>query len=458
MARPANAPTTDSDLYWPLLVRGPLLLGVSGGADSMAMLHLAVKAGVPVRAVTVDHGLRAESAAEAAGVHAFCAGLGVPHDIVRVDVTRSGNIQAAARTARYRALAAAGNRLGIAHIATAHTADDQAETVLMRLRRGQAEGLSAMPFARFIATRTGAPVVLFRPFLDFRRARLRAYAEAHRLPFVDDRGNDDPQFERVRLRGLLAGTEALDLLQVKALCALAADAAAIDAERAAARAARATAYNLSIEADGAIRLAHWPTTPDPVDLALLRQAVLAVGRGSASRSASRNAVERAAYRVPALLAGPHAGPPLRSTLAGAVLCREDDGALLILREPAALLGRADAGPGAAPVAVEPSGIYDFDRRFRVHIPANVAPATTLLPLGALLPAGLATSTLARARIATLPVLASGGRLTHLPAGCDSLVSHALGGWKDAGGFLSSVDVCLTEPNVPERFASAVIRF
>jgi tRNA(Ile)-lysidine synthase len=174
-------------------------LAVSGGPDSMAMLLLAAEA-VPDRidCATVDHGLRAEAAVEAALVAEACARLGVSHSILRVEVERGASIQAAARAARYAALedwAAAGR---LAAIATAHHADDQAETLLMRLDRGA--GLSGLVGIR--ACRPLGRVMVIRPLLGWRREALRAVVAD--TPTVDDPSNSDPRHDRSRVRRLLA--------------------------------------------------------------------------------------------------------------------------------------------------------------------------------------------------------------------------------------------------------------
>ncbi|ABQ70846.1 tRNA(Ile)-lysidine synthetase [Rhizorhabdus wittichii RW1] len=200
-------------------------LAVSGGPDSMAMLHLAAAA-CPgrVEAATVDHGLRAEAAAEAALVARACAALGVPHMTLRVTVEPTASIQAAARRARYAALAAWAAGQGLPAIATAHHADDQAETLLMRLARGA--GLSGLAGIR--ARRDIGGVLLVRPLLGWRRAELAAIVAA--VETVDDPSNADPRHDRTHARALLAGAgDRLDPLRLAASAAHLAEAdAALD--------------------------------------------------------------------------------------------------------------------------------------------------------------------------------------------------------------------------------------
>jgi tRNA(Ile)-lysidine synthase len=182
-----------------------IALAVSGGGDSMAMLALAHGwgrvMGVRLHVVTIDHGLRAGSATEAATVAAECAALGHPHVTLRWQWDGRGNLQDAAREARLRLID--GWRGGIDHVLYAHTRDDQAETVLMRLARGSGvEGLAGMADRRRVLS--GAGFWQIRPLLTEARADLRHYADTLRLPYVDDPSNDDPRYDRVRARRALA--------------------------------------------------------------------------------------------------------------------------------------------------------------------------------------------------------------------------------------------------------------
>src|SRR5437868_3819807 len=183
-----------------------IILAVSGGPDSIALMWLAARwrralaRGPRLVAITVDHGLRAEAAREAREVKRLARSLDLPHRTMRWagDKPKTG-LPAAARAARYRLLAQAARTVGATHILTAHTRDDQAETLLMRLLRGSGiAGLAAM--ARENA-RDG--VVLARPFLNVPKSRLVATLDKAKIVFADDPTNHDTAFTRPRLRALL---------------------------------------------------------------------------------------------------------------------------------------------------------------------------------------------------------------------------------------------------------------
>jgi tRNA(Ile)-lysidine synthase len=182
----------------------PVLVACSGGADSLALAAAvafeAPRAGVPAGAVTVDHGLQPGSAARAAAAAGLLRNLGLePVVVVRVEVGTDGGPEAAARSARYRALRTAAAQHG-ARIALGHTLDDQAETVLLGLGRGSGP--------RSVAGMVAQNPPLWRPLLGIRRVTTRAACAALELPVWDDPWNDDPAYTRVRLR-----TEALPLLE-----------------------------------------------------------------------------------------------------------------------------------------------------------------------------------------------------------------------------------------------------
>lgn len=178
-------------------------VAVSGGPDSMALLDLAARA-FPgrVAAATVDHGLRPEAADEAAMVARWCAGHGIAHAILYPDSPVSGNVQAWARAQRYALLARWRVAQGIDWIMTAHHADDQLETLLMRLNRGSGVGGLAG-----VRGRSGAVV---RPLLGVGKAELEAYARAAGLPHVHDPSNSDLRYDRAAMRAALAQVDWID--------------------------------------------------------------------------------------------------------------------------------------------------------------------------------------------------------------------------------------------------------
>ena len=177
-----------------------LLCAISGGPDSMALLLLAQQT-IPDRlvAATVDHQLRRESSDEANYVHSVCQNLGIPHVTLTPDEAISGNIQSSARTARYVLLERTADAQNCKHIATAHHADDQLETILMRLARGSGvDGLSS------IRAQNGRVI---RPLLQFRKAELVSLcADAGIVP-VNDPSNGNADFARVAMRNWLESTD-----------------------------------------------------------------------------------------------------------------------------------------------------------------------------------------------------------------------------------------------------------
>lgn len=213
-------------------------VAVSGGGDSMALLHIAAawgrRSGVRVEAASVDHRLRPESTAECRMVAQVCAGLDVAHTVLtwthgdRIE----GNRMAAARNARMRLLAQWAGARGLGAIALGHTQDDQAETLLMRLGRGAGvDGLSGMAPAR-----QQAGAVWLRPMLGVRRADLRRWLADRGVGWVDDPGNDDRAYQRVRVRQAIAAS-GLSVAAIARSAALLAEARTALAQAAAAAAA-----------------------------------------------------------------------------------------------------------------------------------------------------------------------------------------------------------------------------
>ncbi len=260
-----------------------LILAVSGGPDSTALLVLAARwraaraVGPTLIAVTIDHGLRAEAAAEAAAVAALAHSLDLAHrTLCWTGQKPKSGLQQAAREARYRLLADAAREAGAGAVLTAHTRDDQAETVLIRMMRGSGiAGLGAMERCTVIPGRSpsgaafgrrddklrerarnpestvgGCPraldsgpvpsarpgmTTLIRPFLELPKSRLIATLEAAKIPYAQDPSNRDPLFTRSRLRALMPelakeglNTARLALLARRAQRAQAAIEAAVD--------------------------------------------------------------------------------------------------------------------------------------------------------------------------------------------------------------------------------------
>jgi tRNA(Ile)-lysidine synthase len=183
-----------------------LVLAVSGGPDSVALMWLAVRwrralsRGPRLIAVTIDHGLRPEAAREAREVKHLARALAIEHRTMRWNGAKpKTGVPAAARAERYRLLAQAARSAGAMHVLTAHTRDDQAETLLMRLLRGSGiAGLAAM--ARE-SDRDG--VILARPLLAIPKSRLIATLDKAKVAYADDPTNRDTAFTRPRLRALL---------------------------------------------------------------------------------------------------------------------------------------------------------------------------------------------------------------------------------------------------------------
>jgi tRNA(Ile)-lysidine synthase len=197
-------------------------VAVSGGPDSTALLLLAA-AMLPgrVEAATVDHGLRAESAREAEDVARVCLELGVPHATLPVSLD-PGNVQGAARRARYAALGAWAQDRGLGAVTTAHHAEDQAETLIMRLNR--ASGVGGLAGVRARGRMPDAPVLLIRPLLAWRRAELVEIVASAGVSAADDPSNADDRFDRARLRKALVQAEWLDITAVAQSAAHLADA------------------------------------------------------------------------------------------------------------------------------------------------------------------------------------------------------------------------------------------
>ncbi|MCB1422911.1 MAG: tRNA lysidine(34) synthetase TilS [Nitratireductor sp.] len=208
-------------LFEGVSTEAPVIVAVSGGSDSMALLQFAhvwaQKHGADLHAVTIDHGLRPEAAAEAAFVAGVCAGMGVPHLTLAWDGAKPAfGIQEAARLSRYALLDDFAQDIGAATVLTGHTRDDQAETIFMRAVRstdkdtghshtGDGRGLAGM--ARITTLMSGTSIV--RPLLDLSRQSLRAMLADLGQSWIEDPSNFDETYERVRVRRMLEKDDAL---------------------------------------------------------------------------------------------------------------------------------------------------------------------------------------------------------------------------------------------------------
>lgn len=307
---------------FPAAPPGPTLLAVSGGPDSIALMHLA--AGVaaedpaaPFLAVaTVDHGLRPDARSDAMAVAETAAGLGLPcHLLAWTGPKPSTRVQERARDIRYALLADCARRIGAGRFATAHTLDDQAETVLFRLMRGSGPaGLAGMA-AR--VNRDG--VAHLRPLLGVAKARLVATCRTNGWRFVEDAANRDPRFARARLRRLMPAlaAEGLDAARFALLARRMRDVEeALDAS---ARQAVSEAAGVP-GTFAARRLFGEPAAVRHRALGLLLADLAAPGRPRL------DAVERLADVLAAAVA---AGTPLRRTLHGALIVLDGVGLLTV---------------------------------------------------------------------------------------------------------------------------------
>jgi tRNA(Ile)-lysidine synthase len=360
-----DAPLTDPDFAALMGRLGPfeptprLAVAVSGGADSLALTLLAEAwaraRGGTVTALTVDHRLRPEAAAEAARVGAWLAGRGIAHRVlVRAGPRPAADLQAVARVARHCLLEDWCAAAGLLHLLLAHHREDQAETLLLRLGRGSGvDGLAAMAPCR--PTRWGQ---VLRPLLDVPRARLRATLAARGQDWIEDPSNADPAYARVRLRGLapLLAAEGMNSARLAATAArLGRARAALDGDT-----ARAAAALTRLDPAGFARLdgAGFARLPDEIALRLLARLLAVIGG------------EPLPPRHPALL---RLADTLRAgsggaTLAGCALTGGADFTWTLCREAA----RAEA-----PVPLPPGGAAWWDRRFRARAAAD-APAGLLL--------------------------------------------------------------------------------
>ncbi|WP_162408839.1 tRNA lysidine(34) synthetase TilS [Acuticoccus sediminis] len=330
-------------------VDGAIGLAVSGGGDSVALAVLLAEAR-PYRTftvLTVDHGLRPEAAEECRFVADIAARLGFPCLALEANGPPVGSLQTWAREARYTAIAEAANAHGLAAIATGHTLDDQAETLLLRLARGS--GLRGLAAMRPDAAHHG--IRILRPLLAARREELRDALRQRGIPWRDDPSNENTAYDRIAMRELAPALAGVGLT----------------AERLAATAAHlARASDL---VDGLVA--------DLLSAAMRRTPVGAVVLSVAPWAGVHEEVRLRALAEAVRIAGGLDFPPRFETLAAA--------ATALLRGQATTLGRCRAVSrggsivlwrerrGIEAVTVAPGESAVFDGRYRVTVPAGMRP-------------------------------------------------------------------------------------
>jgi tRNA(Ile)-lysidine synthase len=368
------------DALGPFEPAPALAVAVSGGADSVALALLADRWARARRgrivALTVDHCLRTESAAEARTVARWMAARDIASVCLKWrrdegDHAGVANLQARARAARYRLMAEWCAARSVLHLLLAHHRDDQAETLLLRLGRGSGvDGLSAMaPVAETYAVR------LLRPLLAFPRARLEATLRGLDQPWIDDPSNRNARFARVRLRALAPALASEGMTSER----LAATAARLRGAREALE--RMTADFLARAAtpfaEGYVTLdrAALRTTPAEVAARAISRLVAAVGGLAYVPRRERTEGLVAKLMAPSRPPRPGTNDSVLATLGGVLIVAGAAGMLLFAREPSAV---------APPLAIAGPGVYAWDNRFRITIQrSDAVPLRGALAIGAL---------------------------------------------------------------------------
>jgi tRNA(Ile)-lysidine synthase len=335
-----------------------IAVAVSGGADSMCLALLthrwAMTRGGHAVALTVDHGLRAESAAEAASVGAWLDERGICHHLLRwrdrpeAGAPGAGNLQARARRARYRLLASWCRGAGVLHLAVGHHRGDQAETVLMNMIRGS--GVTGLAAMAAVAERWG--VRILRPLLGVSRERLAVTLECWGQDWIEDPSNRDPAFARVAVRRALAAGAPPGLTEERlATTAMQLGRARTALDHAVAELLVGAA---AIDPAGFCRLDRGQLAAAPEELALraLARVLGTIGGGEYPPRLARLTRLYRALRDDSLSGG--------RTLAGCRLLPRA-GQVLVCRETAAADQVLDLGAG---------GTGFWDRRFRVALGAR----------------------------------------------------------------------------------------
>jgi len=424
-------------LFAPLLSYDVCIVAVSGGSDSTALMHLAARwkaalagEGPELVIAAVDHGLRATSAREASGVARAAAQLGLACRVLRWEGPKPATrVQEAAREARYRLLIAVAKATGAARVAivTAHTREDQAETVLMRLARGSGlDGLSGIAPVRAIEAAPGIEIV--RPLLGVSKSRLAATLHERGIAWIEDPSNECLAFERVRVRRASVVLAEIGLTSEP----IALSAHRLQRVRAALEAATAGLVDAAVRpnagAYASIDRRQFDAAPEEIQLRLLGVVIGRFGGGARAPSLAQ---------LEALHAEIGAAGSKGVTLGGTLIV-SGDGAIRVFREA----GRR----GLPVVGVKPGQHVLWDNRFLVGLDRSAQEGIEVRPLGgkvyATLRRDLKAADILPARAgATLPSLWAGGALVTVPHLVGSIgdgepPGHGLciataGGWADS---------------------------
>lgn len=340
----------------------PLVLALSGGGDSVALLHLLVAelGAERLRAAVVDHALREGSDADAKRSAQFAAELGVAATVLTLTwAPGAKRAQQAAREARYRALCNYARSEGLNAIAVGHTADDQAETMLMRAANASSwRGLAGIaPFAYAPVWPEGRGVALARPLLSTRRGDLRAYLQDRRAAWIEDPANTNPKYERIRVRRRLQALEA-NGLHLKRLLTVASR-------------LRGRADALDSEALGLIEAAAHPDLQTSISKVKwagrseVRGRALSVLVAAVAGSQTEPSSAEAAVIEQRVFASDHRG----NTHSG-VAFASDPEAVYLRRDPGAALGRAGGARALRALDLYPGVEAIWDGRIAVTAPAE----------------------------------------------------------------------------------------
>lgn len=343
--------------------RRPIVVALSGGGDSTALLHLMVERFSAERLVAgiVDHGLRRGSADDAARAAQTAEALGVrAHTIALTWEEGANRSQHHARQRRYAALSALAKSVGAAIIATGHNRDDQAETVLMRAaREARWRNLVCMrAMTRMPLWPEGRGLWLARPLLGVRRAALRDYLSARGATWIEDPSNVSVHYERVLMRQRLAQEEAagFDAMRLAAIAERMAPLAAQIDDAASALIAKAVSFD---DARIVIQLGAWGGA-DTVRQRAFQALLTAAGAGLYPPDAGRT------RRLEVSMRGSARRPFIDQTFAGAVIKKRGD-TIVISRDRGGVYGRADGGRAIPRLPLEAGVEAVWDRRVALTI-------------------------------------------------------------------------------------------